>query len=117
MNGRLRWRRGGPELAQFLPGDRVRVLPTPLPTHHRTPDYVKGKVGTVHALSGSFYDPETRAYGASGLPKRPLYLVRFDMEHLWGKRGGRPCGDSLLVDLFEHWLQPVKEPDRRRGER
>lgn len=104
-------------MAQFLPGDRVRVLPTPLPTHHRTPDYVKGKVGTVHALSGSFYDPETRAYGASGLPKLPLYLVKFDMEHLWGKRRSGPSGDSLLVDLFEHWLEPVKEHDRRRGKR
>ena len=97
-------------MAEFLPGDRVRILPIPLPTHHRTPAYVKGKVGTVHALSGSFYDPETRAYGASGRPKRPLYLIEFDMEHLWGKRHTGPPGDRLLVDIFEHWLQPAREP-------
>jgi nitrile hydratase len=76
-------------------------------THHRTPAYVKGRVGIVRALSGSFYDPEIRAYGASGLPKRNLYLIEFGMEELWGKRYDGPGGDHVVVDLFEHWLEPV----------
>lgn len=78
-------------------------------THHRTPGYVKGKVGWINALSGSFYDPETRAYGGSGIPKRELYLVEFDMRSLWGNRYRGREGDSLLVDLYEQWLEPATE--------
>lgn len=102
-------------MAGFLPGDRVRVLSTEVRNHHRTPAYVKGRVGTVHALSGSFYDPETRAYGASGLPKRPLYLIEFRMEDLWERRYAGPAGDRLLVDLYEHWLERVGEPAGQGG--
>ncbi len=85
-------------------------------THHRTPGYVKGKEGRVYALSGNFYDPESRAYGGSGLPKRALYLVQFDMRHLWGKRYRGRTGDSLLADIYEQWLEPVDEPSGNRGQ-
>ena len=91
----------------FRPGAMVRVLATTVETHHRTPGYVKGKVGRVQALSGSFYDPESRAYGGSGLPKRALYRIEFDMRDLWGNRYGGLTGDSLLIDIYENWLEPV----------
>lgn len=113
MYERLRSGRNGAELAGFLPGDEVRVLPTHVHTHHRTPGYVKGKVGRVHALSGSFYDPEARAYGGSGLPKRELYLVEFDMGRLWGKEYQGREDDSLLIDLYEHWLEPANQSNSR----
>ena len=97
-------------MARFRPGDRVRVLPNVVDTHHRTPAYVKGRVGRVHALSGSFHDPEDRAYGGSGLPKRELYLVGFGMRSLWGRRYRGGQKDRLLVDIYEQWLEPAGQP-------
>ena len=94
-------------MARFRPGDRIRVLPTVMDTHHRTPAYIKGKVGRVHALSGAYPDPEARAYGGSGIPERALYLVAFEMREVWGERYSGPASDSLLVDIFEQWLEPV----------
>lgn len=98
-------------MARFSPGDIVKVLNTTVDTHHRTPRYVKGKVGRVSAFSGSFYDPETRAYGGSGRPRRELYLVEFDMRDLWGRRYGGREGDRLLIDLYEQWLEPADESE------
>jgi Nitrile hydratase beta subunit, C-terminal len=80
-------------------GQRVRVSARDHPGHHRTPTYVKGKVGTVERLHGSFTNPETRAYGGDGLPKQPLYLIGFE------QRTGR---DRVFVDVFEHWLEEVE---------
>ena len=94
-------------MARFRPGDRIGVLPMAVNTHHRTPGYVKGKMGRVQALCGVFLDPESRAYGGSGLPKRALYRVEFDMWELWGERYRGPAGDTLLVDIFDQWLEPV----------
>jgi nitrile hydratase len=52
----------------------------------------------------SFTNPETRAYGADGLPKQPLYRVSFAQRDVWPDyRGG--AGDRVSVDLFEHWLE------------
>lgn len=90
----------------FAPGDRVRVSARAHDGHHRTPGYLKGQAGRVERVSGSYTDPETRAYGGDGLPRRRLYLVGFDQSALWpGYRG--PAGDRLLADVFEHWLEPA----------
>jgi nitrile hydratase len=36
-----------------------------------------------------------------------LYRVRFVQSHVWPDyRGG--ANDTLDIDLYEHWLQPVK---------
>ena len=91
---------------RFCPGDRVAVREDRLHTHHRTPGYIKGKRGRVAALCGVFPNPEPRAYGGTGLPKRPLYRVEFDQTELWGDRYAGPPGDSILVDVFEQWLEP-----------
>lgn len=88
------------------------MAPRTAPTHHRTPGYVKGKVGRVQALAGRFHDPESRAYGGAGLPKRPLYRVEFDMGDVWGDRYRGPAGDRLIVDIYGHWLEPVGDPAR-----
>ena len=91
----------------FPVGRRVRVAARPHEGHHRTPAYVKGKVGTVERLHASFTNPETRAYGADGLPLEPLYLVGFAQRDLWpGYRGG--AGDRLSLDIFEHWLEEAE---------
>lgn len=88
----------------YTPGERVRVSRRTHDGHHRTPGYVKGKIGTIERALGSFGDPETRAYGGDGLPARPLYSVTFAQRDLWPDYGGE-SGDRLQADLYEHWLE------------
>ena len=102
-------------MARFQPGDHVRVGDAEMDTHHRTPAYIKGRVGRVHALSGLYPNPESLAYGADGLPELDLYLVAFGMQYLWGERFDGPAGDVLLVDIYEHWLEPAEAPDSDGG--
>jgi hypothetical protein len=88
-------------------GESVRVAARRHDGHHRTPGYVKGKTGIVERVHPSFTNPETRAYGADGLPARQLYLVGFLQEDVWqGYRG--PGADRVYVDVFEHWLEKAK---------
>jgi nitrile hydratase subunit beta len=88
-------------------GQRVRVVARRHDGHHRTPGYVKGKTGCVEREHASFTNPETRAYGAEGLPEQPLFLVAFAQRDVWGDyRGHRD--DTICVDLFEHWLEEAE---------
>jgi hypothetical protein len=91
---------------RFRPGDAVRVRDDTPPRHHRTPGYVKGKVGRVEAVRGRFRNPESLAHGGDGLPEAPLYLVGFDQATLWPGYAGSPR-DRLLLDLYEGWLEPA----------
>jgi nitrile hydratase len=86
----------------FRAGQQVRVSARPHDGHHRTPAYIKGKVGTVERIHGEFTNPETRAYGDDGLPKQPLYLVGFDQPHVWPRYDRR---DRIFVDVYEPWLE------------
>jgi nitrile hydratase len=88
----------------FDPGSRVRVSARAHEGHHRTPGYLKGKTGVVERVQAAYTDPETRAYGADGLPERRVYLVGFEQRELWPSYGGAH-GDRLLADVFEHWLE------------
>ena len=88
-------------------GQRVRVGARQHDGHHRTPGYLKGKVGTVERQHASFTNPETRAYGGDGLPLQPLYLVGFAQRDLWPEYHGPP-DDTIHVDLLEHWLEAVE---------
>ena len=76
-------------------GTTVRVSTRPHEGHHRTPGYLKGRRGRIEREQGRFRNPETRAYGADGLPALELYLVSFELS-------GR---DRVLADVFEHWLE------------
>ena len=90
---------------RFSPNDRVRVRVGSPPGHFRTPAYVQGKTGEVIALCGRFRNPESLAHGGDGLPEQPLYRVRFSMTDLWDDYAGPPS-DQLLIDVYEHWLDP-----------
>ncbi|MBI3030292.1 MAG: nitrile hydratase subunit beta [Candidatus Rokubacteria bacterium] len=92
--------------ARFKAGDRVRVRVGSPPGHFRTPAYVQDKIGAVERFHGDYRNPESLAYGGDGLPRRPLYLVRFPQSQLWPKYTG-PARDQLLMDIFEHWLEPA----------
>ena len=91
---------------RFHPGQRVRVAARPKEGHHRTPRYVKGKIGIVDRAHASFANPEVRAYGKDG-PMQHLYLVSFAQGDVWSDYRGRPS-DRIYVDLFEHWLEEAR---------
>ena len=91
--------------ARFRPGDPVRVRRTDPPGHIRTPSYVRGKAGVIERLCGRFGNPEELAYNRTG-SVLPLYRVRFAQRTVWPDyRGGD--GDSIDVEIFEHWLEPA----------
>ena len=95
----------------FRPGQAVRVRTAFPPGHVRTPHYVRGRRGVVGGIAGSFADPEERAYGRDGLPERTLYRVVFRQTDLWPDYGGAGH-DTTVVDVFEHWLDPLEEKTR-----
>ena len=90
----------------FQPGTAVRVRDLPVTGHMRTPGYIRGRKGRIDRVQGMFPNPEQLAYGAKGLPPVPLYLVRFPQSEIWS--GYARAGDSLALDIFEHWLEPVE---------
>lgn len=92
--------------AKYRTGDQVRVR-MGAPSHHfRTPSYIQGKTGQVVGLCGVFPNPESLAHGGSGLPRRPLYRVEFAQTQVWGRYRGTQR-DKVLVDIYEHWLDPA----------
>jgi nitrile hydratase beta subunit-like protein len=94
-------------MSDFARGTRVRVKDdwpeTRGPVHIRTPHYVRGMQGTVVRRFGEFPNPEDLAF-ARPAERRTLYHVAFDQPAVWqeGKQG-----DELLVEIFEHWLEPA----------
>ncbi len=94
---------------RFKPGDTVRVRKAHPPGHVRTPFYIRDRIGVVEGVAGDFRDPEELAYGRDGLPKRTLYRIRFNQIDLWPDYQGASA-DSLVVDVYEHWLD-AKDPE------
>ena len=86
-------------------GDAVTVRAMEADHHHRTPWFVKGKSGAVRRVHGAFFNPESRAHGGNGLPKRVLCQVAFRQADIWGAGYRGDADDVLLVDLFAHWLE------------
>lgn len=97
---------------RFQRGDQVVVRRHSPPGHFRTPGYIQGKVGRVDSLCGVFRNPESLGHGGSGLPAQPLYRVEFLQGQVWPNYRGPPS-DKVLVDLYEHWLEPVFEKEAR----
>jgi nitrile hydratase len=91
----------------YRTGQRVRVAARPHEGHHRTPDYLKGKTGHIDRVHGAFTNPETRAYGADGLPLQPVYLVGFAQRDVWPDYRG-DSADRIYVDVFEQWLEEAE---------
>jgi nitrile hydratase subunit beta len=94
---------------RFKAGDPVRVADrwpeaAAERVHVRTPHFLRGRTGTVERLLGAFANPEELAFGKPGLPKVPLYMIKFRAAELWAPGGFRPQ-DTLTADLYEHWLE------------
>ena len=98
--------------ARFPPGAPVRVRAAFPPGHLRTPYYLRGHEGAIESLAGEFPNPEELAYGRPGMPRVPLYRVRFRQVDLWPDYAGAAT-DILTADILEHWLEET--PERRFG--
>jgi nitrile hydratase len=92
--------------ARFAPGDRVTVQHRHPPGHIRTPYYCRGKTGEVERICGAFRNPEGLAYAKDGLPKQPLYRVRFRQAELWPDYTGA-ADDKVEIEIYQHWLDPA----------
>jgi nitrile hydratase len=92
--------------AAFTTGDHVRVRRAYPPGHLRTPFYIRGKAGVIERSLGAFPNPEERAHGRSGEPRQPLYRVRFLQAEVWPDYPG-PVGDTVDVEIYQHWLEPA----------
>ena len=90
----------------FAAGDRVRVKDDwperRGPCHIRTPHYLRGRDGVIERPLGAWPNPEDLAFGRPAARVK-LYHVRFDQPPLFGEGA---AGDTLLVEIFEHWLEP-----------
>lgn len=93
---------------RFQIGESVVVRAAYPPGHIRTPFYIRGKRGVIERICGEFANPEELAFGRDGLPRRPLYRVRFGQRHIWSDYRGA-AEDTVDVEIFEHWLEPVTE--------
>ena len=93
-------------MSRFAPGDTVRVRndwpEARGPVHIRTPHYLRGMQGQVVRHLGAFPNPEDLAF-ARPAPHRDLYHVAFNQPSVWEEGSD---GDELLVEVFEHWLEP-----------
>jgi hypothetical protein len=92
--------------SRFQPGDPVTVCDLYPVGHVRTPWYIRGKRGVIERLCGNYGNPEELAYARPGLPKLPLYRVRFLQREVWPDYSGRPQ-DSVDIEIFQHWLEPA----------
>ncbi|HVJ53926.1 MAG TPA: SH3-like domain-containing protein [Aliidongia sp.] len=89
----------------FGVGDKVRVRVAHPPGHLRTPWYIRGQRGAVERICGAFANPEELAYNRPGLPRQPLYRIRFRQTDLWPDYAG-PKTDTVEVEIYQHWLEP-----------
>jgi len=88
----------------FGTGDRVAVRAAYPIGHMRTPYYIRGKRGVIERFCGAYGNPEELAYARPGVPKQPLYRVRFLQREVWPAYDGSP-GDTVDVEIFQHWLE------------
>ena len=91
----------------FSPGDRVTVRAVYPLGHVRAPYYIRGKRGVVERLCGIYGNPEELAYARSGLPRQPLYRVRFLQRDVWAEYAGQEL-DTVDIEIYQHWLDPER---------
>jgi len=88
---------------RFAVGDRVRAKAHGPSGHTRLVHYIRGHVGTVHAVQPSQVLPDTNAHFIAE-NAQPVYAVRFDSTELWGP-GAEPF--SLTIDCYDDYLEPI----------
>ncbi|HEY2577273.1 MAG TPA: SH3-like domain-containing protein [Streptosporangiaceae bacterium] len=87
-------------MTRFATGSRVRARTADPDGHTRLPRYVRGHVGEVLRVRGSWPLPDLVVRGISRA--EPVYAVRFAAAELWG--GG---SHSVILDLWESYLEEI----------
>ncbi|MBT6273732.1 MAG: nitrile hydratase subunit beta [Chromatiales bacterium] len=95
-------------MAKYSIGDSVTVRADYPLGHIRTPFYIRGQRGVIADSVGAFKNPESAAVGGDGLPKQPLYRVRFRQADTWPNYQGSKA-DTLDVEIYEHWLTQAED--------
>ncbi len=90
---------------RFRVGDTVKVREAYPIGHVRTPYYIRGKTGVIERYCGAYPNPEELAYARPGLPRQPLYRVRFRQADVWQDYRGKD-GDPVDIEIYQHWLEP-----------
>ncbi|MFK7996166.1 MAG: SH3-like domain-containing protein [Granulosicoccus sp.] len=96
-------------LPRFQIGDSVNVLNLGKSGHVRIPKYIRNKSGKIVQYCGCYLNPEDLAVGNTAGPAIDLYRVEFDQMSLWPDNKNEP-GDTLVIEIYEHWLVPEKLP-------
>lgn len=95
----------------FESGDRVRVRTDAAHDGHtRIPGYVRGETGTIDFANDSWVFPDTHAHGRGEQPCW-VYAVRFDAATLWPEDEIEPGRQTVIVDLFEPYLDAATEDE------
>jgi hypothetical protein len=90
----------------FREGDRVTVRAAYPIGHVRAPYYIRGKSGVIERYCGAYANPEELAYARPGLPRQPLYRVRFKQSEVWQDYQGAQS-DTVDVEIYQHWLESL----------
>lgn len=85
---------------RFEVGDVVRVRGGQPVGHTRAPGYVRGRLGTVTQLLGTFSLPDIEAHSPERVPEAS-YSVRFTARELWGADDG----SHVNVGLWDSYLE------------
>lgn len=87
---------------RFAVGDIVRVRDIEPTGHTRVPGYLRGHVGSVTHLLGSFNLPDVEAHSTDRVMEA-TYSVRFSGQELWGTDDGA----NVNVGLWDSYLEAV----------
>ena len=93
---------------RFPVGAPVRIRRAYPPGHVRAPWYLRGCSGVVSQIVGEMGNPEEFAYGRCDGPWLTVYRVCVRQPDIWPDYAG-PAHDTLVVDVYENWLEPVAE--------
>lgn len=93
-----------PVAPRFRVGDRVIVRNAHIEAYTRSPRYVRGKLGVIHADHGAFAFADTMGRGL-GEHAQHVYAVRFTARELWGTTASER--DTLHIDLYDDHLDPA----------
>lgn len=99
---------------RFKPGDRVVVRNEHPAGHIRTPTYLRGRKGVILRDFGAWPNPETLAYGRDGQPAQVNHWVQFAMDEVWAGVGDYARRDTVVAEIYEHWLEPAAGPAGRK---
>ena len=86
-------------------GQQIRAARNGYAGHTRLPQYVRGRLGVIHAYHGAHVFPDLSAQGEE--VHQPLYSVMFEAAELWPEAAG--SRDKVYLDLWESYLLEPRE--------